>query len=87
MPKAWSDKDERQYEHIKESEGKRGRSAKRAKAIAAATVNKKRSAEGRTKKTRKKSRKKTGHKKAGRKKARSSGRRRTSSGRTRTRRS
>jgi hypothetical protein len=36
MPKAWSQKDERQYEHIKESESKRGRPAKRAKQIAAA---------------------------------------------------
>jgi hypothetical protein len=49
MPKAWSAKDERQYEHIKDSEKKRGRSAKRAKEIAAATVNKQRSSEGRTK--------------------------------------
>lgn len=50
MPKAWSAKDERQYKHIKASEKKTGRSAKRAKAIAAATVNKKRRAQGRTKK-------------------------------------
>ncbi|MBK5259845.1 MAG: addiction module toxin RelE [Thermoanaerobaculia bacterium] len=49
MPKSWSSKDERQYEHIKESEKKSGRSTKRSKAIAAATVNKKRSSEGRTK--------------------------------------
>ena len=42
MPKAWSNKDERQYEHIKESEKKEGRSTKTAKRIAAATVNKKR---------------------------------------------
>lgn len=49
MPQAWTDKDERQYEHIKASEKKEGRSLKRAKAIAAATVNKRRSAEGRTK--------------------------------------
>lgn len=49
MPQAWSAKDERQYEHIKQSEKKEGRSLKRAKAIAAATVNKRRSAEGRTK--------------------------------------
>ena len=54
MPEgAWSDKRERQYEHIKESEGKTGRSSKRAKEIAAATVNKRRSQEGRTKSTRK----------------------------------
>ena len=35
-----SDKEQRMYEHIKESELKQGRSTKRAKAIAAATVNK-----------------------------------------------
>lgn len=49
MPKAWSKKDERQYEHVKESESDRGRSDKRAKEIAARTVNKQRKAEGRTK--------------------------------------
>ena len=49
MPKAWSDKDERMYEHIKDSEKKQGRSAKRAKEIAGATVNKQRKKEGRTK--------------------------------------
>ncbi|HEX8028429.1 MAG TPA: hypothetical protein VF491_08210 [Vicinamibacterales bacterium] len=48
MPQAWSAKDERQYEHIKDSEKKEGRSAKRAKQIAAATVNKQRKSEGRT---------------------------------------
>jgi hypothetical protein len=58
MPKAWSNKDERQYEHIKESAAKEGRSSKRAKQIAAATVNKQRSAEGRTKSSKKSSRKK-----------------------------
>ena len=49
MPKSWTKKDERQYEHIKESEQREGRSAKVAKRIAAATVNKQRSSEGRTK--------------------------------------
>ena len=49
MPQAWSSKDERQYEHIKDGEKKEGRSVKRAKQIAAATVNKQRKAEGRTK--------------------------------------
>ncbi|MFO0832303.1 MAG: hypothetical protein U0637_10760 [Phycisphaerales bacterium] len=49
MPKAWTAKDERQYEHIKESEGKRGRTSKRAKQIAAATVNKQRRRDGKTK--------------------------------------
>ena len=51
MPQeAWSDKRERQYEHIKESEKKQGRSTKRAKEIAAATVNKQRAESGETKK-------------------------------------
>lgn len=49
MPKAWSKKDERQYEHVKESEQEQGRSKERAKEIAARTVNKQRSKEGRTK--------------------------------------
>ncbi len=42
MPKSWGAKRERQYEHIKESEQKEGRSTKRAKEIAARTVNKQR---------------------------------------------
>ena len=37
---AVSDKEQRMYEHIKDSERKRGRSTKRAKEIAARTVNK-----------------------------------------------
>lgn len=48
MPKAWTAKDERQYEHVKESELDRGRSEKKAKEIAGRTVNKQRRAEGRT---------------------------------------
>ncbi len=48
MPKAWTNKDERQYEHIKEGEEERGRSESRAKEIAARTVNKRRRKEGRT---------------------------------------
>src|SRR5262245_35718624 len=48
VPRSWSDKDERQYEHIRKSERDMGRGTKRAKAIAAATVNKRRSEEGRT---------------------------------------
>lgn len=52
MPKSWSNKDERQYEHVKDSELDRGVSAKRAKEIAARTVNKNRSSEGRTKSSR-----------------------------------
>jgi hypothetical protein len=49
MPKSWSNKDERQYEHIKKSEKGQGRSTDRAKEIAARTVNEQRSREGRTK--------------------------------------
>jgi len=48
MPKAWSKKDERKYEHIKRSSKQRGKSTKRAKEIAARTVNKGRRQEGRT---------------------------------------
>ncbi len=47
MPqRAWSNKRERQYEHIKESEKKQGSSTKRAKEIAARTVNKERARKG-----------------------------------------
>jgi hypothetical protein len=47
MPqRAWSAKRERQYEHVKESEKKQGRSTKRAKEIAARTVNKERARTG-----------------------------------------
>jgi hypothetical protein len=55
MPSYWSNKDERQYKHIKQSERDEGRSEKRAEQIAAATVNKHRAAEGRTKSSSKKS--------------------------------
>lgn len=48
MPKAWSNKDERQYDHVKESELERGRSEDKAEEIAARTVNKQRREEGRT---------------------------------------
>jgi hypothetical protein len=49
MPQsAWSAKRERQYEHVKESERKQGRSTKRAKEIAARTVNKERARTGET---------------------------------------
>lgn len=44
----WSNKDERQYEHIKRDARKRGASTGRAKTIAAATVNKTRRKGGRT---------------------------------------
>ena len=47
MPqKAWSAKRERQYEHIKESAKERGTGTKRAKEIAARTVNKERARSG-----------------------------------------
>ena len=47
MPqRAWSKKRERQYEHIKDSAKKRGASTKRAKQVAAATVNKERARSG-----------------------------------------
>jgi hypothetical protein len=47
MPQgAWNNKRERQYEHIKASEKKQGRSTKRAKEIAARTVNKERARSG-----------------------------------------
>ena len=50
MPqKAWSNKRERQYEHIKESAKERGTSTKRAKEIAARTVNKERARAGEAK--------------------------------------
>ena len=48
MPRAWSPKDERQYEHVRESELERGASRDRAEEIAARTVNKQRRLEGRT---------------------------------------
>jgi hypothetical protein len=44
--KAWSNKRERQYEHIKDSAKERGASTKRAKEIAARTVNKERARSG-----------------------------------------
>jgi len=48
MPPAWTDKDERQYEHIKESSVERGVNENKAEEIAARTVNKQRRVEGRT---------------------------------------
>jgi hypothetical protein len=46
MPRAWSDKRERQYEHIKEGLEEQGRSADLAEEIAARTVNKERARAG-----------------------------------------
>jgi hypothetical protein len=48
MPKAWSNKDERMYEHIRDSAEERGATDDRAEEIAARTVNKHRREEGRT---------------------------------------
>ncbi|MEA2537072.1 MAG: hypothetical protein QOF11_1306 [Chloroflexota bacterium] len=57
MPQAsWSDKRERQYEHIKESELDQGRSEDRAEEIAARTVNKQRAEAGETKTARRRKR-------------------------------
>lgn len=47
MP-SWSNKDQRQYEHIKEGYEEQGTPEDRAKEIAARTVNKERREEGRT---------------------------------------
>jgi hypothetical protein len=43
---AWSNKRERQYKHVKDSAKERGASTKRAKEIAARTVNKERARSG-----------------------------------------
>src|ERR1700712_5683012 len=49
MPKAWSDKRERQYEHIKDGLEERGKSEDAAEEIAARTVNKERARAGEAK--------------------------------------
>jgi plasmid stabilization system protein ParE len=49
MPEGWSDKRERQYEHIKDSYEERGVSEDEAEERAARTVNKERSEKGETK--------------------------------------
>jgi hypothetical protein len=46
MPKAWSTKRERQYEHIKDSLRERGKGEELAEEIAARTVNKERAQHG-----------------------------------------
>ena len=49
MPQnVWTGKEERQYEHIKESAQERGKSDRQASEIAARTVNKQRRLSGRT---------------------------------------
>ena len=45
----WTPKQERKYEHIKESERRQGRSERRAEEIAARTVNKERARRGEAK--------------------------------------
>lgn len=49
MPRSWSKKDERKYEHVKDSYESRGKSEDTAEEIAARVVNKDRKEEGRTK--------------------------------------
>ncbi len=49
MPRAWSDKRERQYEHIKEGLVDDGKSEDKAEEIAARTVNKERARAGEAK--------------------------------------
>lgn len=46
MPEAWSDKRERQYQHVKDGAKERGESEETAEEIAARTVNKTRAQEG-----------------------------------------
>jgi hypothetical protein len=48
MPRGWSSKDERMYDHVKESSLDRGLGEDRAEEVAARTVNKQRREEGRT---------------------------------------
>ena len=48
MPRGWSSKDERMYDHVKESSLDRGMGEDRAEEVAARTVNKQRREEGRT---------------------------------------
>jgi plasmid stabilization system protein ParE len=52
MPSSWSDKDERKYDHIKDSNLDRGMSESKAREVAARTVNKDRREDGRTSNTR-----------------------------------
>jgi plasmid stabilization system protein ParE len=53
MPRSWTDKRERQYEHIKDSYEGRGVKAGKAEELAARTVNKDRAENGETKAQRK----------------------------------
>jgi hypothetical protein len=49
MPKAWSNKREREYQHIKQGYEKRGKNEQTAEEIAARTVNKDRAQHGEAK--------------------------------------
>ena len=49
MPREWTEKQERKYQHIVESEQDRGVGKKRSKEIAARTVNKERAQKGQSK--------------------------------------
>ena len=69
----------RQYEHIKESELKEGRSTSRAKQIAAATVNKQRAETGEAKSSGGRKKSAGGRKKSASTSSSSRGRRKTSS--------
>lgn len=46
MPSTWTGKQERKYEHIRDSEREQGASPRRAKEIAARTINKERAQKG-----------------------------------------
>ncbi|NKY49369.1 plasmid stabilization protein [Nocardia vermiculata] len=48
MPKSWTRKEERQYQHVKSSAEDRGEGSRRAEEIAARTVNKNRAQSGET---------------------------------------
>ena len=48
MPQRWTDTQERKYEHIRDAEKDSGASSRRAKEIAARTVNKERAQKGQT---------------------------------------
>lgn len=73
MPKEWTDKQERQYEHIKDSAQDRGAGTGRAKEIAARTVNKNRAQAGQTKTASRSSTRDTSPQRRGGKRSHSSG--------------
>ncbi|MGI5219497.1 plasmid stabilization protein [Nocardia sp. CA-290969] len=73
MPKEWTDKQERQYEHIKDSAQDRGAGTGRAKEIAARTVNKNRAQSGQSKTASRSSTRDTSPQRRGGKRSHSSG--------------